>query len=596
MALPNSKADQALNAAMNHYKAGNIAKAEPLLRRALHKTPGHAELNHLLGMIRYHLGDHEQAAYFLTRAIATNSKLPKYHNNYGNILSNMGRPDEARAEYEKALALDPKYDLPHTGLANLLSDEDRFTDAAQSAAKAVAANPNRPEHHATLANTLLMGGRLEESLSAINNALAIHPKNTDLLSIKCILLNHVQDATQDQIFEAHKTYGHILSQSTPSTKRPATDPTPDRKLRIGYISPDFRTHSVAYFIEPILANHNTDQFHITCYHTAPKADQTTERLKQHATQWRDAANMSPPQLAEQIRSDKIDILIDLAGHTVGARPLTLAIAPAPIIATYLGYPNTTGIPTVNYRIIDELTDPEGSENFTTESLYRLPGCFLCYKPLEDAPEPSPLPSQTNNRITFGSFNSLTKITDRTLDLWTQVLKQIPSSRLILKNTGFNDLQAIHRTAAAFKTRGIDPARLDLLGPTPTPAEHLALYSKIDIALDTFPYAGTTTTIEAMWMGVPVISLIGKPHASRVGLSLLTAVGLPHLAAQDQQSYITTVCKLAADTTSLANLRSSLRQTLADSDLCNATKFSTNFETMLRTMWTKWCDSTSTNST
>ena len=300
--------------------------------------------------------------------------------------------------------------------------------------------------------------------------------------------------------------------------------------------------------------------------------------------WRDIAEMSDAETARLIREDRIDILIDLAGHTGNNRLGIFAAKPAPVQMTYLGYPNTTGLRTIDYRITDGVADPAGEEVYYSEELLRLDGCFLCYQPPADAPEVAPLPALTSGHVTFGSFNNFSKINPGVLQLWSGVLKQVPGSRLLLKCPALTDATVRENVGAALQALGIGAERVDLLGHTRTRQEHLALYARVDIALDTFPYNGTTTTCEALWMGVPVLSLVGKHHAGRVGASLLSAADLTDWLADTPESFVATAQARAADLGGLGQLRGVLRGKLADSTLSDAAGFVCHLEESLRQIW------------
>ena len=293
--------------------------------------------------------------------------------------------------------------------------------------------------------------------------------------------------------------------------------------------------------------------------------------------WRDIDKLSDAETARLIREDRIDILVDLAGHTGNNRLGIFAAKPAPVQMTWMGYPNTTGLTTIDYRITDGVADPGGEEVYYSEKLLRLDGCFLCFQPHPDAPEVAPLPALENGHVTFGSFNNFSKINPGVLHLWAEVLKQVPGSRLLLKCPALTDTDVRDRASAALQSLGIGAERLDLLGHTRTRQEHLALYGGVDIALDTFPYNGTTTTCEALWMGVPVLSLVGKHHAGRVGASLLTAADLAGWLADTPESLVAIARAVATDVAGLARLRGSLRGQLSDSSLCDAIGFVRHLE-------------------
>jgi predicted O-linked N-acetylglucosamine transferase (SPINDLY family) len=372
----------------------------------------------------------------------------------------------------------------------------------------------------------------------------------------------------DNLVEEHRRWpGNTL----PRTALPAhgkSETRPDR-VRIGYVSSDLRRHSVAYFVEPLLAHHDAERFEVTCYFSHKDADATTNRLKNLAHRWRNVANLNDQQLLRMIADDGIDILVDLNGHTSGSRLTAFARRAAPIQVSCIGYPDTTGVTEMDYRISDAIADPAGTEHQSTEKLVRLPGCFLCYRPPDNAPDVARTPRESNGFITFGSFNNLAKVNVEVIELWASLLQEIPDSRLFIKNPSLTDASTRERYQALFESAGVSSDHLELMGFTPDSSGHLAAYGRIDIALDTFPYNGTTTSCEALWMGVPVISLRGDRHSARVGASLLSAAGHPEWIADTPEQYIQTVKQLAMDADRLTKLRFALRQQLKESRLCSA---------------------------
>jgi predicted O-linked N-acetylglucosamine transferase (SPINDLY family) len=366
------------------------------------------------------------------------------------------------------------------------------------------------------------------------------------------------------------------------------DRTDGRRLKVGYVSPDFRQHSVAYFLEPLLRSHDRKVIEVFCYAEVGWPDTVTERFKQLADHWVTTVGMSDDATAERIRRDGIDILVDLAGHTSKNRLPVFARKPAPVQVTWLGYPNTTGLTAIDYRFVDAVTDPEGeTEALASETLVRLPGGFLCYGGPDDAPAPGPVPSLTTGTVTFGSFNNPAKLSAATLDAWADVLARLPQARLLLKGKPFADPATRALYLDRLAKRGVAVERIELVAWLPEEG-HLALYNRIDIALDPFPYNGTTTTCEALWMGVPVITLRGDRHASRVGASLLTQTRLTDLIADSVEAYVETAVALAGDPARLSELRQSLRPRMAASPLCDAPAFADKIEHAYRTIWQRWC--------
>lgn len=365
--------------------------------------------------------------------------------------------------------------------------------------------------------------------------------------------------------------------------RPAPrDRDADRRLRVGYVSPDFANHSCAYFLAPLLAAHDRHAVEIFAYSDVGAPDGVTAAFKALDLRWRDMAGKSDDAFITQVRDDGIDVLVDCAGHTTGNRLTAFARRPAPVQVTWLGYPASTGLDCFDARFVDEVTDP--ADALASENLVRIAGGFLAYLPPPFAPDPGPPPFEATGRITFGSFNNLPKITPRVVAMWAQTLRAVPDSRLIVKAKGLDENATRERYAAMFGAHGLDGSRVEFVGFVGDIAAHIARYRSIDIALDTFPYNGTTTTCEALWMGVPVVTLAGDRHAARVGASLLARVGLDRLIAADPSDFARICAALAADRKALAALRGTLRAHMAASPLCDGRRLAREFEAAYRGLW------------
>jgi predicted O-linked N-acetylglucosamine transferase (SPINDLY family) len=406
-----------------------------------------------------------------------------------------------------------------------------------------------------------------------------------------VVLNLHYDSRHDQqsIYAEHLRWAHQHAAGITQRIRPhANTRDAQRPLRIGYLSPDFRHHSVAFFLEPILAHHDHAQFQVYGYSCVHRPDPVTQRLRNMTDSWRNVVGKPDEVVAAMIRDDELDILIDLAGHTGDSRVRVLAFKPAPVQISYLGYPDTTGLSTVDYRITDAIADPPGSsEAYYTEQLLRLDGCFLCYRP-GAAPPVTALPAAQSGHITFASFNNIAKVTEPMLRLWAKLMHAVAGSCLLLKDQGFASAKARDRVMGILSGQGITADRIELVTHEPSHQKHLGHYGRVDVALDTHPYCGTTTTCEAMWMGVPVVSLAGRTHVSRVGQSLLTAAGMPDLAAGDEDAYVRIAASLAKDLDKLASLRGGLRDRVEQSRLVDEVAFTRGLERAYREVWAKWC--------
>ncbi|GJQ28948.1 MAG: hypothetical protein HBSAPP03_08320 [Phycisphaerae bacterium] len=556
-------------------------KAERLLRPYVTRKQDDAAAAYLLGHALAQQGKPAQAVFFLQRAAAPAGAPANALVEYGVALFDSGRHDEGLAQLAKAARTYPEHAPAHALCAKMLHRGGFFVDAMESCLRALHLMPEQPEVMSIYASCLAGLGRVEQAVEWFRKAAAARPEDIDLRGHVCFALN-AANAPSAEVFAEHQAYGRLVASQANMALRLSFDADPERPLRVGFLSPDLREHPVARFIAPVLRGLRRDMFAISVYDAGLEHDAVTADLRRLCPSWRDVASTTDAQLVEIIRRDRIDILIDLAGITGNTRVGVMAWRAAPVQMTYLGYPNTTGVPGVDYRLVDAITDPAGADAFATERLIRLPGCFLCFDAEKQARRHGSESRAT--QITFGSFNNPTKITDATLALWGGVLRRVPGSRLALKGKGFNDPKCRVAFERRFAAAGLDLSRLTFLAYTPTHAEHLAAYAHVDIALDTFPYGGTTTTCEALSRGVPVVTLAGRTHASRVGASLLTAAGFPGWVARDEGEYATLAADLAADPSALARVRAELPARLSASPLCDTEAFVRNFEHTLRDVW------------
>ncbi len=511
--------------------------------------------------------------------IDKNSAIAYY--NIANILARRSKFTVAEKHYKEALRIIDNWPEALNNLGNVLKEQGKNSEAMDCYIKAISLKPEMAEAYNGLANLYQSEGMIKEAINLYNSALKINPHYTEADSNRLLALNYSDDYSPEEIFKEHLSFARHFQGDTFSTGFKSLS---DKKTKIGYVSPDFRRHSVGYFISPLLENHNHQDFQVYCYSDVPVPDAITEKLRTYADHWIDSCNWDDLTLWKRIKEDRIDILIDLAGHSGYNRLKVFARRAAPYQITWLGYPNTTGLKAMDYRIVDNFTDPVGlTDGFYTEKLIRMRGCFLCFQPPTDAPEIEPPPVKRTGYITFGSLNNLSKLNDFTLDLWADILKTKKDSMLLIKSRALIDPYAKERIVNRFKERGIEAKRLQLLGFVKGFKEHLSIYNSIDIALDTFPYNGTTTTFEALFMGVPVVSLSGKTHASRVGLSILSNMGLSDLAVSDRNHYLTVALNLASDIQALTSFKSSLRNKLLQSILCHKRSFTKEFELILNNL-------------
>jgi predicted O-linked N-acetylglucosamine transferase (SPINDLY family) len=472
------------------------------------------------------------------------------------------------------------------------TEQGRIQEAIACCKKAQALRADFAESYNNLARTLKYSGRVHESIAWYEKSLALAPQTAFVHSNLLYALAYLEDVSPETVLRAHRDWAERHGATI--ARRFCDHPNridPRRRLQVGYVSPDFRQHPVATFIEPVLAGHDRSAVEVICFSDVRQKDAVTRRLRRLADQWFDTAGVTDLRLAEMIQAAGVDILVDLAGHTAGNRMPLFSLQPAPIQVTYLGYPNTTGLTTVDYRLTDAWADPPGlTEAWHTEELVRLDRGFLCYRPPEAAPEVGPLPLRNNGRVTFGSFNNLAKFNAGVAGLWAEVLKAVAGSRLVMKFKTLSDPAVRQTVIDVFAANGISSDRLSLHGFLPSIGDHFALYNRVDIALDTFPYNGTTTTCEALWMGVPVVALAGRTHAARVGVSILTGLGLSELVALSRADYVQTAAYLARDGRRLDGLRQNLRTRMQGASLMDGPGFTRRLERVYRTIWRRWCDS------
>ncbi len=567
--------------------SGDLDGAERNLSHASALAPDHALCHLSLGVVHLRRGRLTEALAHLERAVRLAPGMAEAHNSLGGVLQQAGRFEEAERSYRQAIQIRPEYATAYNNMAGVFLTQGRLGEAAAAYRKSLSLQPAFADAQHSLGVVLTQMGDIEAALDCYRSALRLNPRHATAHSCLLFALNNDAAREPAELAAEHRRWEEIHAQGIAPATEHCNVREPERKLRVGYVSPDFRDHSVAYFIDDILACHDSTAVETICYADVLRPDDRTARLRRLAGTWRDICGKTDAEVAELIRSDGVDILVDLAGHTAGNRLLVFARKPAPIQVAYLGYPNTTGLRSMDYRLTDKLADPIGQDVFYTEKLIRLTGGFLCYQPLMESPAVAPLLALEKGYVTFGSFNNLAKINPKVVKLWAELLQVAQGARLLIKNTSLTDSATREHYHALFEEQDIPRERIELVGHTPTQVEHLALYRRMDIALDTFPYNGTTTTCEALWMGVPVITLAGKTHAGRVGVSILNNAGFGEWVAQTPGQYISLAAAMARDVPALTALRGSLRQRFADSVLCDGQAFARKVEAAYREMWRVW---------
>jgi protein O-GlcNAc transferase len=614
--------------AVRKQQAGALAEAAALYQEIVAGAPDYVEAHYNLSLALKSLGRLEEATTAARAALALRPVFPEASLHLGNILGERGMTDDAIAAYRRAIADRPNYaearfnlavmlhqvgelkeaigeyrgvlevapDMgeAHQALGNVLCDAGNVEEAIAAHRRAQDLLPESSDVYIGLGNALRDAGRAEEAIEAYRTALALGETRQAPIQSRCrtasnllFTLHFLPNYDRRRIWREHQLWNQTYIRPTQGLIAPhVNDPTPDRRLRIGYVSPDFSRHPVGRFMLPLLANHDHQRFEIFGYSDVRRPDEITERLRLRADVWRDAKSNSDTQLEQIIRSDRIDILVDLTMHTRDNRLLVFAHKPAPVQVTYLAYCGTTGMETMDYRLTDRYLDPPGGDDSVySEKSVRLPNCFWCFGPESGQPEVSALPASSRSQVTFGCFNNYCKINSGTFAAWLALLKKAPNSRLIL----FAE-PGEHRTRAwnLFREAGLDPQRLWFSGFLPA-QEYLRQYQHVDIALDPFPYPGGTTTFDALWMGVPVVSLAGETAVSRAGLSILSNLGLPELVASTVDRYVEIAAELATDLPRLMQLRSSLRARMKSSPLMDGPRFARDVEAAFRQMWRTWCE-------
>jgi protein O-GlcNAc transferase len=574
-----------------YQKVGQIDDAIVHYRKSLQLKPNVAQTYFNLGIALQDKKRINEAIDCYQKALELNLKKPGVYNNLGLALKDKGQVDEAIANYQEALCLNPTFADAYNNLGIALQEKGLFDEAIANYQEALCLNPTFADAYNNLGITFKEKGQIDEAEIWIRRAIQRDRNNSTYYSNLLLVMSYNGSHDAKSVYFEHLNFSKQYEETFSSSILPHTNNSdPSRKLKIGYVSPDFKKHPVAYFIEAVLLNRDKENFTVFCYSNALIEDEVTKRIKGYADQWRNIVAISDDEIAKLIRRDEIDILIDLAGHTANNRLLVFARKPAPIQINWIGYPPTTGLSTMDYKIVDNYTDPPGeTEHFYTEKLMRLPESFVVYLPDKNCPEVGPLPALSAGYITFGSLNNFAKATPDAFSLWAQILNAVPHSRLMMQWKGFSDITIHEQTIKMFKKRGISKERIILQYWKQSP-KHFESYNLIDIGLDTFPFNGLTTTCEALWMGVPVIALAGTAYASRAGVSLLSNIKLFDLIAKTSDEYVNIAINLSSDIKRLQILRESLRDMMKRSPLCDAKRFTTNLEMCYRKMWETWCQS------
>ncbi len=585
--LPPMTVSQMADMAYQYVRAERWAEAQPLVERLLKLSPRDAGLLYYRGAICRGLGQLREAVDWLERSVKQEPGNADYQLALGAALIETGRVDPAIVAFQQSIASRPTLTKAYVFLANALFRKDRFDEAVAVCRKALEIAPDSAECHSELGVQLIRLGQIEQALASFDRALELDPDCMAAVSNRLLASLYYHGYTAQQVFERHLAFAQRFEAPLKVHWRPHdNERSTQRRLRLAYVSADFRDHSVANFAEPVIAHHNKERFEVFIYSNNNYCDAVTARFQAMADGWRSCASWSDAQLAEEIRKDKIDILIDLAGHTGGNRLLTFARKPAPVQVTWIGYPGTTGLSAMDYRLTDTYLDPPGlTDAYYTERLTRLPSVFP-FRHAANSPPVTPLPALNSPLFTLACLNNLAKINEAGIAVWSRILLALPQARLVLCNAGNPSTQ--RWLLELFAKHGIGPERLSLRAKMGM-LEYLALHGEIDLALDSFPYTGGTTSMHSLWMGVPVVTLEGLQSAGRQGAANIGMAGLPQFIARNEQEYVDIVLHWAADLPALNALRLGLRERVAGIYF-NADQFVHDVEQAFVDMWAHWCQS------
>ncbi len=561
---------------------GDLRGAAECFRGVTRLEPANADAHGRLGDALVRSGRSDEGIVALRKALELQPNEPRRLYNLGLAVANTGQSAEAHELFQKALKINPDYAEAHNGLGLNLEALGRKDDALFHYQKAVELKPDLAEAWSNLGTNLSEQGRPEEAIACLRESLAIRPKAPPVHSNLLLLLNYSSNISPEDVRQEHVGWAERYVGATPDPL-PVPEPhDPDRRLRVGYISADFRTHTVAGFIETLLRYHDRSRVEVFAYASVLRPDATTEKLRTLADQWRPVGGLPDEEVFDLIRGDRLDVLIDLGGHTAGNRLLVMAARPAPVQATLFGYPNTTGLRAVDYRISDPVSDPPGvAERLYVESVLRLPEVAWVYAPPESAPPVMPLPAASKKTFTFGCLNNAAKISDACLAAWAELLRTTPGTRLVLL-AGQSQAGA-KRLTDRFAQAGILRDRVEVVARLPK-EKYFETYQQFDLSLDPFPYNGGVTTGDSLWMGVPVLTVAGSSYVSRQGVMAMTAVGLPRFVADSPAELVGLAREWAGRRQELADIRAGLRDRLAKSPLCDGPRYVRHLEDALRTVW------------
>lgn len=569
------------SAAVQLHLAGRLAEAEASYRRAIQLKPDHAEAHNNLGSALRQQGRRREAMLLYRLAVELKPELAEAHGNLGNLLWEMGEFEQAEASCRRAIELKPDLASAHNNLGNALRDQGRLDDAVASYQAGISLKGDHPEFHSNLGVALGMQGRLEEADDCFRQAMIHNPDLIGAHSNRLFALNYSVELEAEQIYEFYEAFNAAAERAVAKAQPVYPGPRATAaKLKVGYVSADFKGHACRNFLEPLLANHDRGDFEIYAYADNATEDAVTQRYKTYVDHWASTQPLSDEALSALIRSDGVDILVDLAGHTAGNRLGVFARKPAPVSLSWLGTGYTTGLRAIDYLLCDPVMVPPGSEGLFSETPWPIANAYA-YRPSEGMGDPGPLPAEAaNGRVTFGTLTRAIRVNDPVIDAWARLLRRVDGARLVINSADFKHRSMQERMLDRFARRGIGPERLSVGRQSP-PWDVLRT---IDIGLDCFPHNSGTTLFESLYMGVPFVTLADRPSVGRLGSSILTSLGRTEWIAADADAYVDIAAGLARDLSSLAGIRSGLRAEMAGGPLMDETGFARAVEAAYREMW------------
>jgi len=575
---------QELQKAISHHQAGELSEAQVIYQKVLKLMPDNADALHYLGLIYYQMGDSELAVTLISKAV-TISATHLMHSNLGAALQAQGRHDLAVENYQAAIVLKADYADAYNNLGAALQEQGKLAESIKAFQKALALNPNDASAQNNLGNAFLAQGDLKEALACYRSSLELNADNFSTHSNLLLALSYYPQCTPQQYLDEARVFGDKVSaRARPYAYWPSfLAGRKEKKLRVGLVSGDFKIHPVGYFLENILKYINPSKLELVAYSAQLKEDELTVRIQSYFKQWNIISGLSDESIAQKIYDDGIDILVDLSGHTSKNRLAVFAWKAAPVQVSWLGYFASTGVSEIDFLLTDAVSVAEFQRNYFSEKFWYLPETRLCFTPPESNLIPSLLPAKQHKYITFGCFQNLSKINDAVIKIWGEIFKALPTAKLMLRNKQMSCLEERESLQQRLSQVGISPKQVKIGGMLAR-EDYLAEYMDMDIMLDTFPYPGGTTTCEALWMGVPTLTLSGDTLLARQGASLLSCADLQDWIAQSEEEYIAKAIQHSANIELLSVLRENLRAQILETALFDASRFSKQFEDAMLGMW------------